>query len=78
MCNRIEKYGTWDTSIAENITFDDDDPVEIVLNMLIDDGNPSRGHRLNIFNSYFRTVGIATGFHKNYRHCTVINFAVGF
>ena len=31
MCDRVEKYGEWMISIAENICFDDSDPKEIVL-----------------------------------------------
>ncbi len=76
MCNRIDKYGEWEVSIAENICFDDCEAREILFGMLIDDGNQSRGHRHNLFNSDFSKVGVACGPHKNYRHCTVINFAV--
>lgn len=45
MCDRIDKYGEWEVSIAENICFDDKDPKDIILGQLIDDGNLSRGHR---------------------------------
>lgn len=76
MCDRIDKYGEWEISIAENICFDDSDPLEIILGQLIDDGNKTRGHRLNIFNQEFQFLGVACGPHKNYRHCTVLNFAV--
>lgn len=31
MCDRVDKYGEWSISIAENICFDDSDPMEIVL-----------------------------------------------
>lgn len=78
MCNRIDKYGEWQVSIAENITFDDHEAKEIVFNMLIDDGNTSRGHRKNIFNEDFRFVGIACGKHTKYKHVSVINFAVDY
>ena len=50
MCDRVDKYGEWSISIAENICFDDSDPTEIVLGQIIDDGNANRGHRLNVFN----------------------------
>ena len=35
MVDRIERYGEWKTSIAENICFDDIEPQEILFNMLI-------------------------------------------
>lgn len=78
MCDRLDEFGDWEVSIAENISFDDYDPREIVLGQLIDDGNPSRGHRFNLFNDEFGVVGVACGPHKKFKHCCVINFAVGF
>jgi len=78
MCDRIEKYGEWQISIAENIGFDDSNPRDIVLNMIIDDGNKSRGHRKNIFSEDFRSFGIACGRHRDYKHVTVANFAVSY
>jgi uncharacterized protein YkwD len=35
MVDRIERYGEWKKSIAENICFDDVDPKEIIFNMVI-------------------------------------------
>lgn len=78
MCDRIEKYGEWQISIAENIGFDDSKARDIVLNMFIDDGNNSRGHRRNIFSEDFRSIGVACGPHRDYKHATVINFAVSY
>ena len=42
--------------------------------MVIDDGVKSRGHRKNIFGSNFKKIGIASGPHKGYTHCTVMEF----
>lgn len=76
MCDRVDRYGEWSISIAENICFDDADPIEILLGQLIDDGNSSRGHRMNIFNPEFKFLGVGAAKHKNFRHCSVLNFAV--
>jgi uncharacterized protein YkwD len=78
MCDRLDEFGQWEVSIAENISFDDYDAREIVIGQIIDDGNPSRGHRFNIFNPEFNVVGVACGPHSKFKHCCVINFAVGF
>lgn len=78
MCDRIEKYGDWQISIAENIGFDDSKARDIVLNMIIDDGNASRGHRNNIFSIDFKSIGVACGPHRDYKHVSVINFAVSY
>ena len=42
--------------------------------MVIDDGVKSRGHRTNLFGSHYKKMGIASGKHKTYSHCTVIDF----
>ena len=78
ICDRLDQFGQWEISIAENISFDDHAPIEIVIGQIIDDGNPSRGHRFNIFNPEFKMVGIACGPHAKFKHCCVINFSVGF
>ena len=78
MCDRIDRYGEWKMSIAENIAFDDDKSVDIVIGMIIDDGNKSRGHRGNLFNPDFNYLGVACAKHSKYKHVTVLNFAVDF
>lgn len=75
MQDRIERHGDWTDLIGENICFAEDAASEVVLSLLIDDAVKSRGHRKNIFNPRFKTVGIAFGPHKNFRHVCVMNFS---
>lgn len=75
---RVKRYGDWEVITGENIAFGHDDPRMIVIQLIVDDGVPSRGHRTNIFNPKYRTVGIACGEHKTYRHMCVMDFAGGF
>jgi len=42
--------------------------------MLIDDGNPSRGHRKNIFRENFAQVGLCNGNHTKLTEMTVLIF----
>jgi uncharacterized protein YkwD len=48
--DRIEKHCRWRVSVGENIDFGSSNATDVIVNLLIDDGVPSRGHRLNIMN----------------------------
>lgn len=76
--DRISKHGNWDKKIAENIFYGDPDARSVVLHLVIDDGVPNRGHRINFLDPELRYVGVASGEHKVYRFMCVMNFAGGF
>ena len=61
-------------AIAENISFGWPNAREIVLQMIIDDGVPSRGHRLNLFNSNYEKIGVSVGKHKTFQCVCVLDF----
>lgn len=75
---RIKRYGDWEAAMGENISFGHDDARMIVMQLIVDDGVPSRGHRTNIFQPKYKTVGISCGEHKGFRHMCVMDFAGGF
>ncbi len=78
MSERIERYGEWSGTIAENISYGFREPRDIVAQLLIDDGVASRGHRENLLNPALRYVGISIGSHRRYRDMCVMDFAGGY
>ena len=59
---------------GENISYGDDNARNIVIQLLVDDGVPSRGHRKNILNFKFDEVGVSVGKHSGYGSMCVIDF----
>jgi uncharacterized protein YkwD len=49
-----------------------------MINLLVDDGSESKGHRKNIFKTDFNVFSAFTGHHKEYESVSVINYAAGY
>ena len=73
--NRLEKYCEWDGAIAENLDFGFKIPENIIMNLIIDDGDENRYQRQNLFFPDFKYVGIGVGPHRDYGICVVIEYA---
>ena len=71
---RLRKYGYYSGWPGENISYGRNDPKEIVIRLLEDDGVWNRGHRNNILNPGFAYIGVGFGPHKKYGYMCVQDF----
>lgn len=69
---RIGRYGRWRLKAAENMGTGFNNGLDIVRQLIVDDGEPDRSHRRNILNRKLTRVGIAVRPHKNFGFVTVI------
>jgi uncharacterized protein YkwD len=74
MSDRIERYVNWNISCGENISFDCHTAEDIIIQLIIDDGNLNRGHRENIFSHKFNYVGVGCATHTEYNICCVMDY----
>lgn len=75
MTDRLKRYVKDRMSWGENIEFGSSNAEDIVVNLVIDDGVPSRGHLRNIMESSYHRAGAAIGPHQQYRFMCVIDFS---
>jgi len=72
---RVTRYLPRYKMIGENIDYGTTEARGVVVELIIDDGVPDRGHRHNIFEPRFNHVGIACGDHATFGSQCVIDFA---
>lgn len=75
---RLMRYGTWAAPVGENLSYGRQSARERVLELIIDDGFSSRGHRLRILNAGHKVAGISCGPHTSLGNVCVITMAGGF
>ena len=74
----IEKIGSVKGSLSRLIEFGGLTPEQVVINLVVCDGDPSRGQRKSLLNPYVKLIGLANGKHELYGHCTSIITATEF
>lgn len=78
MRQRVERHGKWNRKIGENIGYGPEGARNMVMQLIIDDGVPDRGHRINTFSTDFKTAGVACGPHPHFGNMCVVDFTGGF
>ena len=76
--DRVNRYGRWQKTIAENISYGAETARDVVRNQIIDDNVPNRGHRTTIFHPAFRSIGVSASRHPTRRTVTVMVFTAGY
>jgi hypothetical protein len=76
--DRVKTFGTWQGKIAENLSYGNESARDRVLDWLMDDGTPNRGHRNALLSDSFMVVGIACGSHPEFGSMCALPLAGGF
>ena len=71
---RVGKYIEYDYSLSENIDFGGSTGVEVIVNLLVDDGVKNRTHRENLFSDKYEYYGVGVFEHPEYDFCTLIDY----
>ena len=72
---RMDRYGSWNRWAAENISYGSLEGVDVVMQLFVDDGVRSRGHRTNLFSKHGTVTGAFSGKHERYNHMSCITYA---
>ena len=68
----INKYGSFAGSFSRAMDFGGETPEMAIINLVVSDGDPSRGQRESLLSTETKKIGVANGDHKTYRHCSAI------
>lgn len=71
---RVQRYGTANGT-GENLAYGFYKARDIVIQLVVDDGVPDRGHRTNFFRDNWHYMGTALGPHPTFRTMCAITFA---
>ena len=71
---RAVKYLDYDYGISECIDFGSSTGIEVIVNLLVDDGVKLRTHRDILFSNNFDYFGVSVYPHPEYELCTVIDY----
>ena len=68
----INKYGSFSGSFSRAMDLGGETAEMAIINLVVSDGDPSRGQRESLLSNEIKKVGVANGDHEVYRHCSAI------
>ncbi len=66
----MKKYN----SVAENCAYGFDQAIDIAIQLLVDEDIPDLGHRVNMLNQEYNSIGVSIQPHKDYQFNCVMDF----
>jgi uncharacterized protein YkwD len=72
--DRMRRHGRW-SATGEAIAYGPDGAEDVILQLIVDDGVPDRGHRRILFNPAYALIGVACAPHPVWRRVCVLDFA---
>lgn len=72
---RLQAQGLYAGIEAESISYGQRRPEDVVHQLVVDSGVPSRGHRKDMFGQAFQAAGVACGPHADWGAMCVIDYA---
>ena len=78
MSSIIDKYGSFTGAFNRVMECGGSTPEQIVMNLLVSDGERNRTQRNALLNKSLKRVGVASGKHDVYRNATIICFCTNF
>ena len=68
----IDKYGSFQGNFSRAMEFGGSTPEQVVINLLVSDGDKTRSQRDALLNPILKRVGVSQGKHDIYRTVTII------
>ena len=68
----INRYGTFVGNFSRSMEFGGATPEQVIINLIVSDGDKTRGQRDALLNDNLKKVGVASGKHDTYRTATII------
>lgn len=75
LSDRVSRGQKFYGQLAETISYGHNTPVDVVLQLLIDDGVPSRGHRNILLMPSLNYIGVGCGTHQKYKYTCVQDYS---
>lgn len=74
----IEKHGRINGHLGQSVDFGSALPEQVIINLIVDDGDSERANRSSILDKQFKQIGVSKGTHKTFHHCTALFYAQDF